>query len=95
MYTKYYKNRTTALRNHRLAYGMRHHFVPRGGCRPRSCLGKSAIAAPTLDGIAVVRAQGSTLTCVHPEIRHIIRSHFAVMHALGVPSLLICPRDPP
>jgi hypothetical protein len=40
---------------------MRHHFVPRGGCRRRSRLGKSAIAAPTLDDITVVRAQGSNL----------------------------------
>jgi hypothetical protein len=62
---------------------MRHHFVHRRGCHRRSRIGKSAIAAPTLDGIAVVRAQGSTLTCVHPEIRHISRSHLAVMHALG------------
>jgi hypothetical protein len=30
---------------------------------------------------------------VHPEIRHISRSHLAVMHALGVPSLLTCPQD--
>ena len=73
---------------------MRHHFVPRGGCRRRSRLGKSAIAAPTLDGIAVVRAQGSTLVRVHPEFRRISRSHLAVMHALGVLSLLACPRDP-
>jgi hypothetical protein len=82
-----------ALRNRRLASGMRHHFVPRGGCRRRSRLGKSAIAAPTLDGIAFVRALGSTPTCVHPEIRRTNRSHLAVMHALGVPSLLTCPRS--
>jgi hypothetical protein len=74
---------------------MCHHFVPRGGCRRRSRLGKSAIAAPTLDGITVVRAQGSTLARVHPEIRCISRSHLAVMHVLGVPSFLTCPRDPP
>jgi hypothetical protein len=74
---------------------MRHHFVPRGGCRRRSRLGKSAIAAPTLDDITVVRTQGSTLARVHPEIRRISRSHLAVMHALWAPSLLTCPRDPP
>jgi hypothetical protein len=74
---------------------MRHHFVPRGGCHHRLRLGKSAIAAPTLDDIIVVRAQGSTLTRVHPEISRTIRSHLAVMHTLGVPSLLTCPRDPP
>jgi hypothetical protein len=68
---------------------MRHHFVPRGGCRRRSCLGKSAIAAPTLDGIAVVRAQGSTLARMHPD-----RSYLTIMHTLGVSSLLTCPRDP-
>jgi hypothetical protein len=60
-----------------------HHFVPRGGCRRRSRLGKSAIAAPTLAGIAVVRAQGSTLARVHLEIRSTSRFHLAVMHALG------------
>jgi hypothetical protein len=65
--------------------------VPREGCRRRSRLGKSAIAAPTLDGIAIVRAQGSTLARVHPEIRRISHSHLDVMHALGVPSLLTCP----
>lgn len=27
-----------------------------GGCRRRSCLGKSAVAAPTLDGVAVMRS---------------------------------------
>jgi hypothetical protein len=32
---------------------------------------------------------------VHPEIRRISRSHLTVMHALGVSSLLTCPRDPP
>jgi hypothetical protein len=74
---------------------MCHHFVPRGGCRRRSRLGKSAIAAPTLDGITVVRAQGSTLAPVHFEIRRISRSHLAVMHVLGVSSFLTCPRDPP
>jgi hypothetical protein len=73
---------------------MRHNFVPRGGCHRRSCLGKSAIAAPTMDGITVVCAQGSTLERVHPEIRRTSRSHLAVMHALGVPSLLTCRRDP-
>jgi hypothetical protein len=73
---------------------MRHHFVPRVGCRRRSRLGKFAIAAPTLDGIAVVRAQGLTRVIVHPEIRRTSRSHFAVMHALGVSLLLTCPRDP-
>jgi hypothetical protein len=51
----------------------------------------SAIAAPTLDGIAVVRAQGSTLARVNPEIRRISRSCLAVMHTIGVPSLLTCP----
>jgi hypothetical protein len=45
-----------ALRNRRLASGMRHQFVPRGGCRRRLRLEKSAIATLTLDGIAVVRA---------------------------------------
>jgi hypothetical protein len=70
---------------------MRHHFVPRGGCRRRSRLGKSAITAPTLDGIAVVRAQESTLARMHPEIRCTNRSHLAVMHALGVSLLLSCP----
>jgi hypothetical protein len=69
--------------------------VTRGGCRHRSRLGKSAIAAPTLDGITVVRAQESTLGRVHPEISRTIRSHLAVMHTLGVSSLLTCPRDPP
>jgi hypothetical protein len=73
---------------------MRHHFVPRGGCRCRSRLEKSTIAAPTLDGITVVCAQELTLTRVHPEIRRISRSHLVVMHALGVSSLLTCPRDP-
>jgi hypothetical protein len=70
---------------------MRHHFVPRGGYRRRSRLGKSAIAAPTLDDITVVRSQGSTLVRMHPEIRRINRSHLTVMHALGVSSLLTCP----
>jgi hypothetical protein len=74
---------------------MRHHFVPRGGCRRRSRLWKSAITAPTLDGIAVVRAQGSALARVHPEIRCTNRSHLAVMNTLGVSSLLMCPRDLP
>jgi hypothetical protein len=32
---------------------------------------------------------------MNPEIRCINRSHLAVMHALGVSSLLTCPRDPP
>ena len=73
---------------------MRHHFVPRGGCRRRLRLEKSAIAAPTLDGIAVVRAQGSTLARMNPEIRCTNRSHLVVMHALGVSSLLTYPRDP-
>jgi hypothetical protein len=82
------------LRNRRLTSGMCHHFVPKEGCCRRSCLGKSAITAPTLDGIAVVRAQGSTLTHMHPEICRTSRSHLVVMHALGVPSLLTCPRDP-
>jgi hypothetical protein len=94
MYTKQHKNRTAVLRNRRLASGMCHHFVPRGGCYRRSCLGKSAIAAPTLDDIVVVRAQGLTLACVHPEICRTSRSHLAVMHALGVPWLLTCPQDP-
>jgi hypothetical protein len=70
---------------------MRHHFVSRGGCRRRSRLGKSAIVAPTLDDIVVVRVQGSTLVRVHPEIRRISHSHLIVMHALGVSSLLTCP----
>lgn len=74
---------------------MRDHFMPRGGCRCRSRLEKSAIAAPILDGITDVHAQGSTIARVHPEIRRISRSHLAVMHALGVSSsLLMCPRDP-
>jgi hypothetical protein len=73
---------------------MRHHFVPRGGCRRRLRLEKSAIAAPTLDGITVVRAQGSTLARMNPEIRCTNRSHLAVMNALGMSSLLTCPRDP-
>jgi hypothetical protein len=30
---------------------------------------------------------------MHLEIRRICCSHLAVMHALGVPSLLTCPRD--
>lgn len=81
----------TGLRNRRLASGMRHHFVPRGGCRRRLRLGKSAIAAPTLDGIAVVCAQESTLARMNPEIRCTNRSHLVVMHALGVSSLLTCP----
>lgn len=69
--------------------------MPRGGCRCRSRLEKSAIAAPILDGITDVHAQGSTIARVHPEIRRISRSHLAVMHALGVSSsLLMCPRDP-
>jgi hypothetical protein len=33
-------------------------------------LEKSAIAAPTLDGIAVVHAQGSTLACMNPDPLH-------------------------
>jgi hypothetical protein len=74
---------------------MRHHYMPRGGCRRRSRLGKSTIAAPTLDNITVVRAQGLNLACVHPEIHRTSYSHLAVMHALGVSSLLTCPRDPP
>jgi hypothetical protein len=74
---------------------MHHHFVPRGGCRLRLRLEKSAIAAPTLDGITVIRAQGSTLTRMNPKIRCTNRSHLVVMHALGVSSLLTCPRDPP
>jgi hypothetical protein len=86
---------TATLWNCRLVSGMRHHYVPRGGCRRRSRLGKFAIAAPALDGIAVVRAQGLTRVIVHPEIRRTSRSHLAVMHALGVPSLLTCPQDPP
>jgi hypothetical protein len=69
--------------------------VPKGGCRRRSRLGKSAIAAPTLDDIIVVRTQESTLARVHPEIHRISRSHLTVMHALWAPSLLTCPRDPP
>jgi hypothetical protein len=73
---------------------MHHHFVPRGGCRRRLRLEKSAIAAPTLDGIAVVRAQGSTLARMNPEIRCTNRSHLAVMHVLGASSLLTRPRDP-
>jgi hypothetical protein len=73
---------------------MRHHFVSRGGCHRRSRLGKSAIAAPTLEGIAVIRAQRLTLARVHLEIRRNSCSHLAVMHALGVPSLVMCPRDP-
>jgi hypothetical protein len=83
------------LRNRRLASGMRHHFVPRRGCRRRLRLEKSTIAAPTLDGITVVRAQGSTLARMNPEIRCTNRSHLAVMNALGMSSLLTCPRDPP
>jgi hypothetical protein len=70
------------MRNRHLTSGMRHHFVPRGCCHRRSCLGKSTIVAPTLDGIAVVRAQGLTLARVHPKIRRTNRSHLAVMHAL-------------
>jgi hypothetical protein len=70
---------------------MRHHFVSRGGYRRRSRLGKSAIAAPTLEGIAVVRAQGLTLARVHLEIRCTSRSQLAIMHAFGVPPLLTCP----
>jgi hypothetical protein len=70
---------------------MRHHFVPRGGCRRRLRLEKSAIAAPTLDGIAVVRAQGSTLARMNPEIRCTNRSHLPVMHVLGASSLLTRP----
>jgi hypothetical protein len=31
---------------------------------------------------------------MNPEIRCTNRSHLAVMHALGVSSLLTCPRDP-
>jgi hypothetical protein len=73
---------------------MHDHFVPWGGCRRRSRLGKSAIVAPTLDGIIVVRAQGSTLVRMHPKIHCTNRSYLAVMHALGVSSLLMCPRDP-
>jgi hypothetical protein len=72
---------------------MRHHFVPKGCCRRCSRLRKSAIVAPTLDDIAVVRAQGLTLARVHPEIRRTSRSHLAVMHALGVPSFHIPPRS--
>jgi hypothetical protein len=83
------------LRNRRLASGIRRHFVPRGGCCRCSSLGKSAIAAPTLDGIAVVHAQGLTLACVHPEIYRTSRSHLTITHALGVPSLITCPQDPP
>jgi hypothetical protein len=74
---------------------MCHHFGYRGGCRRRSHLGKSAIAAPTLDDIVIVHAQGSTLARVHPKIRCTSRFHLAVMHALGVPLLLMCPQDPP
>jgi hypothetical protein len=54
-------------------------------------LEKSAIAAPTLDGIAVVRAQGSTLARMNPEIRCTNRSHLPVMHVLGASSLLTRP----
>jgi hypothetical protein len=32
---------------------------------------------------------------MNPEIRCTNRSHLVVMHALGVSSLLTCPRDPP
>jgi hypothetical protein len=32
---------------------------------------------------------------MNPETHCINRSHLAVMHALGVSSLLTCPRDPP
>jgi hypothetical protein len=71
---------------------MRHHFVSRGGCHRRSRLGKSAIVAPTLDGIVVVHAQGSILARVHAENRRISRSHLVVMHALLMPSLLTCPQ---
>jgi hypothetical protein len=73
---------------------MCHHFVPRGCCRRRSRLGKSAIAAPTLGSITLVRVKWSTLARVHPEIHRISRSHLAIMHALKLSSLLTCPRDP-
>jgi hypothetical protein len=32
---------------------------------------------------------------MNPEIRCTNRSHLAIIHALGVSSLLTCPRDPP
>jgi hypothetical protein len=77
---------------------MRHHFVPRGGCRRCSRLGKSAFVAPTLDSVANSQscaAQGSTLARVHPGIRRSNRSHLAAVRALGVSSSLACPRYPP
>jgi hypothetical protein len=94
MYTKYHKNRTVALWNRRLASGMRHHFVPRGGCRRRSRLGKSTIATPTLDDITVVRTQGSTLTRASRDPSHQPlppRRHGRLMGAV----VAHVPQDPP
>jgi hypothetical protein len=56
-------------------------------------LEKSAIAAPTLDGIAVVRAQGSTLARMNPDPLHQPLPPRRRAHLMGPPPRA-CPRDP-
>jgi hypothetical protein len=78
---------------------MHHHFMPRGGCRRRSRLGKSAIAAPTSPSCAT---QGVTTACTlgrrccapAPRIRRarLLPPPRHRAHLMG-PLLRACPRD--